>query len=183
MCMKPGDIMVFYASLIHINIFSNNNNNNNRRLIQVFEVYKNNDDFVKYNTMILHIPSIKSKHIDMIRNITIKVSKITFLINIISTIALVNVATGYGYKFNKNITTNKFTIFSSEGLQDRLEDVSMIGPINKYIMMHPTFDTSTSKSEYYRFILQNRQISVYMIIILVIICLFILGIYNFIKVD
>lgn len=176
--MYPGDILVFYSSLIHRGIFSVNQTN--RKLIQVFEVYKNPNDFTKYNTKILHLPSIKSDNIYLWQQFMINISKIEFIINIVSYINLLNVASGYGYHIN-NIDNYKLKIFSSEGLQDRIPYTNSDGPINKYIMMHQTIDATNDECNNLRHILIIRQIYIYIIIILLFIVLLIIFINRELK--
>ena len=48
--IEPGDLLVFNASLIHRGVFFNTEDN--RRLMQIFEVYPNNETFNKFARMV-----------------------------------------------------------------------------------------------------------------------------------
>jgi hypothetical protein len=159
--MEAGDILIFYSSLIHRGLFTENSKN--RRLIQVFEVYRNNNDFIKYNNKILQLPAIVKNNTNILRNINIYISKIKSLINIASSIILLNAATGYGYNGTNNINNN-YNMFSSEGMQDRYYDITKIGPINKYIMMQKTNDATLEETIELKYILLERQIYIYILI-------------------
>ena len=95
--MKPGDLLLFNASLLHRGIFYKNNTNN-RRLIQLFDCVsvKNIKEFEK---TILHIPC-RNKCSSLIANFLIKINKIKILRNLIINLALLSSFRGYGYRYN-----------------------------------------------------------------------------------
>lgn len=180
--LGSGDILLFYSSLIHRGIFTENIGD--RKLIQVFEVYKNKNDFNNYKDEILHIPADVNNNTDMVRSILIGISKIKFLINFFSYIILINVATGYGYK--NNTSDDGFKIFSSESRQDRYYDINKVGPINKYIMLHETYDTTPEESIALKYILYDKYVykSIFVILIFIIILLLIISqIYKKLKIN
>ena len=95
--MRPGDILLFNASLLHRGIFYNNNTNN-RRLIQLFDCVsvKNMKEFEK---SILHIPC-RDKCSSLISNLFINLHKNKFTSNLSNKLALLSSFRGYGYTLN-----------------------------------------------------------------------------------
>jgi len=117
--MNPGDILLFHASLIHRGIFYKNQKN--RRLIQLFDCIRKK----KYNTLapqILHQPCIIycSKNTSNLFQI---ISKNKLFIEIANFVSYLNVASGYGSKYNylKLFNLDKYNYLASEANQPRLE--------------------------------------------------------------
>ena len=95
--MRPGDLLLFNASLLHRGIFYNNNSNN-RRLIQLFDcVSKRN--MREFEKSILHIPC-RDKCSSLIANFLIKINKNKSSSNLANRLALLSSFRGYGYRYN-----------------------------------------------------------------------------------
>ena len=118
--MRPGDLLLFNASLLHRGIFYNNNTKN-RRLIQLFDCVsvKNMKEFEK---SILHVPC-RNKCSSLIANFLIKINKKKNTSNLANKIALLSSFRGYGYRYNsiKFIRGNDKDIkhISTESERDR----------------------------------------------------------------
>lgn len=131
--INPGDILLFYSSLLHRGIFTEKLPH--RRLIQVFEVFNDTDVLYKIVPKILHVPG-DEKYSNMI----IQASKNNgLLIDTYNLCVFINAAMGYGRRYNtlEQCGLTSYTYFSSEGLRGRL--VISDGtwqPINKYILNH-----------------------------------------------
>jgi hypothetical protein len=205
--IKRGDIFIFYSTLLHRGIYhNNNNNNNNRRLLQVFDVYKNDEDYNKYSPQIIHVLGentniLNTKKfkliIEPIYNIFglsldcsysdffIKISKNKILINFLNIFGLLNSATGYGYNNDiiniLNITN--YTHISQEGLSKRLKyNKDEYQDLNLYFINKDTSILSTNKYKTYKYYCYYKQFIIYFIIIIIIIILIIkLFSHNFKK--
>jgi hypothetical protein len=148
--LYAGDVMIFYSSLIHRGIFSGTKEH--RRLIQVFDCYEHGNE--------PHIGHVLATNQNK-QNDMIKLSKIPFIIDIMSFIEFLNCSQGYG----RNKINYKY--LSSEGLSDRLVVVpGTYQELNKYIIHgdHVVHTDEDFKFKYY-----YRQYIVYFIILLILI--------------
>lgn len=135
--MSPGDILIFYSSLLHRGVFTERKAH--RRLIQIFEVYRCQYDLEKYGPKFLHIRGDET-HSKFMINASAKEP----FASIINWYSYLNAYTGYGYKSNVLLVcgfdTNKYIYLSSEGLRKRIEVIpGELQPINKYIINEKEF--------------------------------------------
>lgn len=129
--INPGDLLVFYSSLLHRGIFTEKLPH--RRLIQVFEVFNDHNVLSTIVPRILHVPGDETYS-----NMIIKASRNKgLLIDTYNICMYINAATGYGVKYNtlKHCGLSEYTFFSSEGLRGRISIVpGTWQEINKYIL-------------------------------------------------
>ena len=154
--MNPGDILIFYATLVHRGIFYDTNNDN-RRLIQLFDCIDINQ-MEQLRNQILHIPC-KNNFSSLVNNINITLNKnflISELINFISTIITFK---GYGYPYYglSLITDDKeIKYLSTEANKKRLynpESQDSFLEINNYIMNINRYkDINSKKRNIYQFV-------------------------------
>jgi len=117
--LKEGDILLFHGTLLHRGIFRNKVQN--RRLIQLFDCV-NDFDYNKYVPKILHIPC-GNKCNNQQANLSIKISFMKVLPEILNFINYFNVMNGYGLKNNllDDIKKDKdIKYISTESQQNRL---------------------------------------------------------------
>lgn len=141
--MYPGDLMVFYSTLMHRGIFTENLPH--RRLIQVFEVCRTPQELDYFLKHSVHVPAD-----EMYSDFMIWVSKTPILNFIPNTLSYLNSSFGYGNMGYENIE-----FFSSEGLRGRLPVGSH--EINKYVLNHPTIDIPESDRLKFKFVCYWRQ--------------------------
>lgn len=95
--MKPGDLLLFNASLLHRGIFYKNNTDN-RRLIQLFDCV-NVKNIKEFEKTILHIPC-RNNCSSFISNFLININKNKYTSNLLNRLALISSFRGYGYRYN-----------------------------------------------------------------------------------
>lgn len=153
--IQPGDVLIFHSSLLHRGIFTQRLPH--RRVLQVFEVF-NNQDTLK--TMLPRIMHVKGN--EKYGNVMINLSKgVGPMISLINLWAFVNAAQGYGAKYQtfKVCGIKGFDYFSSEGLCNRLDvEPNTWQTINKYIINSavPVNDLPDECYNVYRFNVYNR---------------------------
>jgi len=130
--VRPGDILIFHASLIHRGVFYKRVSN--RRLIQCFDCTPNAD----YSQKILHLPCMKTCSKTM-RTMFSYIAGARPLIKTFDTINYFNVATGYGStsNFMARLNYEGIEFLSTESNTPRLKpkfDEPDI--LNKYIILH-----------------------------------------------
>lgn len=79
--ISPGDIIVFHSNLHHRGIGFDNNN---RRLLQVFNIFPNNEIFSKYAPKLKTVISEQSISGKFLAPLSYYISKVPLLINLIS---------------------------------------------------------------------------------------------------
>lgn len=155
--IHPGDILLFYSSLLHRGIFTQTKGH--RRLIQVFEVFSD----YKAPPRVLHIRGNETYS-----NWMIEASKRNgLLVQLINLFGFLNAATGYG---RCRITPSDHVYLSSEGLRGRINiEPETWQPINKYIHnenIH-TLDLPDCYYYLYKYCMFNRQFVMYILYIAV----------------
>lgn len=80
--VKRGDILIFYSSIHHRGIGFNTTKD--RRLLQVFEVFPDDDTYVKHKDTLMCVLSSKSNMIDVINKASYYMSKNETLQNLIT---------------------------------------------------------------------------------------------------
>lgn len=145
--IKPGDILLFNASMIHRGIFYKNNNPN-RRLIQLFDCIPK-ELFGRIHPKILHLPCL-DKCSSSFSGLMKYISKMEFLISIVIFINYLNVARGYGK--NYNFVSKEYLGLSTEANQDRLEpkyNKDIWEDSNLYITRRDLVNNPKDKISYY----------------------------------
>lgn len=139
--MNPGDILIFYATLVHRGLFYISNNKN-RRIIQLFDCI-DKENIIKTNTKILHIPC-RNNCSSLVNKLNILLNKSYIISELINFVSSIIVLRGYGYPYNslKFITTdNSIKYLSTDSNKKRirnthkdkfLESNVYIMNINKY---------------------------------------------------
>lgn len=120
--IEPGDLLIFYSTLLHRGIFTENLPN--RRLVQVFEVFPNKDSYQQHAHKILHIPADKTKRSHDLSKLMIAISKSKFLVGVANALGYINASTGYGKEHEplKKLGLQQFKWVSSEAKQPRIVD-------------------------------------------------------------
>jgi hypothetical protein len=88
--IHPGDLLVFYATLLHRGVFTDTQAKN-RRLIQVFDSFANDADYQALAPRIVHVPGDETHS-----NMMIALSKRPWAIAPLNMYGYLNAATGYG---------------------------------------------------------------------------------------
>ena len=156
--LKRGDILIYYSTLIQREII---NNNEKRKLLQIFNIYKNNYDYNKYSSKILHV---------LKNNINNNLFTKYKILNIFS---LINSATGYGYQ-NDIINLLKISNFThiSQEFSKRLKyDQNKYQQLNLCFINKDNITLSEDKYDTYIFYCYNKQFIIYSIIFIIIIIL------------
>lgn len=161
--MNPGDILLFYSTLIHCGIFTNVVSN--RRLLQVFEVFPTTEQLDDSLHNSLHV-----KGHTLLSNLMINISKNELLISSMSFASFINSFSGYGSMGFKHIS-----YLSSEGMRPRLEISGKAQDLNYYIMNKKTNDMDPS---FYYYLVCFYK---YYIIFVLMIVLFVLSLCLFMK--
>jgi hypothetical protein len=147
---SPGDILLFYSTLIHRGIFTENLPH--RRLIQVFEVFPSAHELQKNSSKFLHVKGDETHSQTMI-----KLSMYPIISDFLSTYGYFNCSVGYG-----NMNLPDIDYFSSEGLRERLDvQPGTLQEINKYIIMNPAPLMPKELVKSFRYICYTRQFMVY----------------------
>lgn len=168
--LYPGDLLVFYSTLLHRGIFTENLPH--RRLIQVFDVYPNRQTYEQFSPYVVHIPSSKDRMASS--GFWIRVYKNKMLSSVVNWFGYLNSATGYGYAPNQNALP-EVAYYSSEGAQGRFvpSGQDTFEPGNKYIVRQPTLDVDESSKPAVLWNQYSRQLVLY--ILLLILVLIIVG--------
>jgi hypothetical protein len=157
--LDPGDILIFYSTMLHRGIFYNNISSD-RKLIQVFDCYNSQEYFDKYNKLMMHVPGRKN-----IGNFLVNISKNKILSYPLNIYSFINAAMGYGICNFDNI---KYISF--EGNCDRLEiENDKWQDINKYILVEKNIITLVDKNsiDSINFTCYTKQYIYYTIILFV----------------
>ena len=168
--MHPGDILIFYATLVHRGIFYNINNKN-RRLIQLFDCVDINDK-EKYREEILHIPC-RNNCSSLVNNINLTLNKSYLISEILNYISTIITFRGYGYPYYglKFITNDKkIKYLSTESNKYRLysgKNQDQFLKINLYVMNFNHYkDIDSNKRNTYQFFTFGITTIIFFIILL-----------------
>ena len=129
--IEPGDLLVFNASLMHRGIFFNTEDH--RRLMQIFEVYPNQETFKKFGTMVDTSYVNKSNTLKTLQNVNRQTSTQPMINEITNIIMYYNYRLGNQPQFNK-IPDSYRSQFASNETKPRLmslDDTTM----NLYVSM------------------------------------------------
>ena len=164
--MNPGDVLVFYSTLLHRGIFTENLPN--RRLIQVFEVFPSIDDFETYSDKIHHILGNDSYNEQMI-----SFAKNKILNGIMNYYGYLNSSTGYG------AVDYDYDYLSSESRCGRLDiEEGTFQDSNKYILRKPNRVIDTDEHNKIVYNMFYKKIIIYIIITFILTCFISYFIYN-----
>jgi hypothetical protein len=126
--MKAGDILLFYATVLHRGVFTGKVPN--RRLIQIFDCFENNNNYI--NELVSALG--KENRNEMM----ITMNKFKISSEIFSLFSYYNFISGTTEKEDTCFSNKiKYNMISSEGLCKRWKYIPYNGtpqPINKYIM-------------------------------------------------
>jgi hypothetical protein len=164
--MNPGDVLVFYSTLLHRGIFTENLPN--RRLIQVFEVFPSIDEFETYSDKIHHILGNDSYNEQMI-----SFAKNKILNGIMNYYGYLNSSTGYG------VVDDEYDYLSSESRCGRLDiEEGTFQDSNKYILRKPNRVIDTDEHNKIVYNMFYKKIIIYLIITFILLCFISYFIYN-----
>jgi len=145
--VNPGDILIFYSSIIHRGVFTIKNKN--RRIIQNFGCIPKNQ-FEFYNNKISHV-SCQNNWNKNIEFLGIEISKNKIFNTILNFISYINVSTGYSsiWKHHKRFNC-KFDFYESEANNPRLIlKYNKPEQINRYIIKQPNLNNNCSNNDFY----------------------------------
>ena len=169
--MNPGDILIFYATLVHRGIFYNSNNKN-RRLIQLFDCVDINDKD-KYREEILHIPC-RNNCSSLVNYINLTLNKSYIISEILNYISTIITFRGYGYSYYglKYITNDKkIKYLSTEANKNRLyngKNKDKFLKINLYVMNFKHYkDIDSNKRNAYQFFTFGITTIIFFIILII----------------
>jgi hypothetical protein len=184
--MHPGDLLVFYSTLLHRGIFTEKLEN--RRLIQVFETYPSQEAYNVYADKVLHIPAEENKVNTMVANSMVKLSRSKLGTNFANALGYLNASTGYGHSSSASgggddeDKDKLFTYISSEAKQKRIivdPNVDAWQDINVYIITKDDvkdIDPLDKKSLYHK--QYTRQIIIYLLLLFLFLSLLCLLFYT-----
>lgn len=158
--IEPSDLLIINSLLIHRGIFTEGLQS--RRLIQVFNCYKNREDFDTYMPMIIDTPG-DDKHQDLF--LRIYKNYVTSMIPNI--FGYLNAATGGGVRGSETIANcpidlSKYLYYSSEGLCKRVTVVpNTLQQINLYAIVIPKKTLDDSCRADYMYKRYNKQFYIY----------------------
>lgn len=189
--IHPGDMLLFYSTMLHRGIFTENEKT--RKLVQVFEVFPNRELLTTYKDCFVHV---KGK--ETFSYVMQFLSKYSFSTSILNMIGYVNASTGYGilpqkylpdkYKDNKDNTN--FYFLSSEGLRGRevIEydeyNEYKLQDLNRYVIKYETIDLDDRYKSHFNHYCYNRKFIVcilflvFMILIGIVVCVFLYRLYR-----
>jgi len=158
--MEPGDVLLFYSTLLHRGIFTGNTNQ--RRLIQVFDCFQDAVHDRKYSRQLIHVMGDTSAQSSFLA-----INKMPLITDISNYYGFLNAVTGYGGE--KGLTICELegrNAFSSEGFCGRLTVIpNTIQTINQYILSDkPRFDLPASCCPAWKWELYNKIMILYMIL-------------------
>lgn len=170
--LEPGDILIFYSTLLHRGIFYKQDAAAHRRLLQVFECFPAGEfDPIK---SIISIPGVEKYS-----EIMINLNRHTIPSTILNIAGFINSATGQGIqnaintntKFSKFLRSNSTASLSSEGLRSRLTVIpGTFQEINKYIINGPVRDLPKELYDEYQYACYTRSFRLFTVWIILIIC-------------
>jgi len=156
--INPGDMLLFYSSLLHRGIFTKNKNS--RKLVQIFEVFPNNQLLNTYKDKILHVRREESYS-----SIMPIISKYSVPIYFFNLLGYINASTGYG-KLD-NIPENVLYL-SQESIQGReVIKKGELQPTNKFIVKYKTNDLDKSLNSSFNYQCYHRKMYIGMFITLI----------------
>lgn len=158
--MEPGDVLLFYSTLLHRGIFTGNAGQ--RRLIQVFDCFQDAAHDSKYSRQLIHVMGDASAHRSFLA-----INKMPLITDISNYYGFLNAATGYGG--DKGLTICELegrTAFCSEGFCGRLTVIpNTMQTINQYILSDkPRFDLPATCRPAWQWELYGKIMIVYMIV-------------------
>ena len=135
--MNPGDILVFYSTMIHRGVFYLSRDEKYRRLVQLFDCV-NIIDFKKYNNSILHVPCRLTCN-NSISKFLIYINKIKLISMLFNLLSFMAPTRGYGFSYyNLNFMTNdkhiKYVSTEANAGRIQVNNVNKFLPDNKYII-------------------------------------------------
>jgi hypothetical protein len=199
--MEPGDLLVFYSTLLHRGIFTEQLAN--RRLIQVFEVFPNKELYDRYANQILHIPTDNTERAKDLSKMMIAISKSKVLVSMANALGYMNASTGYGRHIEpmKKLGLTEFKWVSSEAKQPRIqdwndpEDYSDFGggrrpsglPVagwqegNQYAVVQPTYTLQDQQMKDMLYEMQYTRTMLGYVIVFILLLIILYFLYKFLK--
>lgn len=129
--IEPGDLLVFNASLMHRGIFFNTEDH--RRLMQIFEVYPNQETFNKFATKVDTSYVNKSDTLKTLQNVNRRTATQPMINEITNILMYYNYRLGNQPQFNKipDVYNSQFASNETKPRLESLDDTTM----NLYVSM------------------------------------------------
>ena len=163
---NPGDAILFNALTLHRGKYENESDSKTRKCIQVFEVFKNDEDYNNYNSKTLTIPSIDVEQYDIAN-----LAQNYFLKNkMLREYSKVKGLQSFCIK--KKSISDDFYYFSSEAERKRTYRDIDLG--NLYRNTNTTFDIKNNNDIFYKLIIRDFLINVAYDILIVVFIIFII---------
>jgi len=174
--MNPGDILIFYSTLLHRGIFTENTKS--RKLIQVFEVFPSQNLLLQHKDKFVHVEGEETYS-----GFMQFISKYSLPIYFINFIGYINAATGYGNLPKEYLPENIDCMYlSSEGLRGReIIKKNTWQPSNKYIIKYETILLDKNNKTNFNHYCYNRTFSITIFIFLLAFIFFIYIVFISIK--
>jgi hypothetical protein len=175
--INPGDILLFSSSMLHRGIFTGDNRT--RKLVQVFEVFPNNNLLMKYKDNFVHVKGQEtfSSYMQFI-------SKFDLPISILNWIGYINASTGYGTLPKEYLPKDTKTYYlSSEGLRGREEiDYDKRSQTNnRYVIKYKTIDLDEDNKVHFNKYCYNKKFTMCILLIILFYLLLIYILYKIVS--
>jgi len=176
--LKPGDLMLFRATLMHRGIFTNIKASN-RRLLQIFDVYPNESLYRRYSPSVLQLKIVRPPSV---MKFMIQVSKVKSGIELLDFLSSLNAATGYGYNTNPlkqaGMAQHGFTYTSiTHSSLDKVEPNTW-QPNNLYVTCKPVTFAPPNKIGTLQYLQYTRGILYYLLLTVLLFVLVIVVLYK-----
>lgn len=167
---KPGDAILINASTLHRGNFENKYKTQSRKCIQIFEIYKNKEDYLKYSNKVLTLPGGGNKQVEYI-------SQSWYNIPLLNTYIKDKGRQNFTNKVRKNMA--EYSYLSTESQRPRV--TKNIDNGNYYRLLLKTNDSKDSVRDYNNFIKPFSDSIRNDIILVICIIIFLILLYKFIN--
>tara|TARA_B100001758_G_scaffold245938_1_gene259962 strand:+ start:5230 stop:6159 length:930 start_codon:yes stop_codon:yes gene_type:complete len=167
---KPGDAILINASTLHRGNFETKYKTQSRKCIQIFEIYKNKEDYLKYSNKVLTLPGGGNKQVEYI-------SQSWYNIPLLNTYIKDKGRQNFTNKVRKNRA--EYSYLSTESQRPRV--TKNIDNGNYYRLLLKTNDSKDSVRDYNNFIKPFSDSIRNDIILVICIIIFLILLYKFIN--
>jgi len=168
--LEPTDVLIFNSTLLHRGIFTENLAN--RRLLQVFDIFLDNETYQNNKNKIVHVKTnTKNNYSNDVLEYLYKIKSITYVLNLIG---YINAIDGYGYNENIRKTLNlndDISYLASEGLTARITILpDTYQEINKYVIVDKDINSLPIETydKYYYICYQKNMINILIMLLIII---------------
>lgn len=167
---RPGDAILINASTLHRGNFETKYKSQSRKCIQIFEIYKNREDYLKYSNKVLTLPGGGNKQVEYI-------SQSWYNIPLLNTYIKNKGRQSFTNKVRKNRA--KYSYLSTESQRPRV--TKNIDNGNYYRLLLKTNDSKDPVGDYNNFIKPFSDSIRNDVILVICIIIFLIILYKFIN--